>query len=326
MPSPKRMIDGSSSEILEKRPHDSESMTLGSGDNLAVDIERRLVPMRMIPKSPLASICMPDPLGSPHPTDGSDMGILRESTEVSSDVRILHRVPYNSRISGVVRVGLVDSFAFTRGCLIEALTTPEYGFTVTAFESTTSLFLSDAREIDVILYYDHEQARSCTLNTSWDAGIGVEFRDVPIIVLSDATTALDPQTVRAALKCGVRGFISTRTFEVKTVSAAIRFVTAGGVFAPVDLLLADNEKPVSDRQDATPPDGLLTPRQTTVLSLLQQGKANKIIAYELGMSESTVKVHIRNIMRKMGATNRTQAIYKVQQFLRDRGTETNAGL
>ena len=47
-----------------------------------------------------------------------------------------------------------------------------------------------------------------------------------------------------------------------------------------------------------------------VLSQLQRGKANKIIAFDLGMSESTVKVHIRNIMRKMGATNRTQVVYK----------------
>ena len=103
--------------------------------------------------------------------------------------------------------------------------------------------------------------------------------DVPIIVLSDATAALEPQTVRAALKCGVRGFISTRTFEMRTVSAAIRFVTAGGVFIPVDLLLVDEVKPPSGRNGSAPPDGLLTPRQTTVLSLLQQGKANKIIAY-----------------------------------------------
>ncbi len=51
-----------------------------------------------------------------------------------------------------------------------------------------------------------------------------------------------------------------------------------------------------------------------VLSHLQQGKANKIIAHELSMSESTVKVHVRNIMRKVGATNRTQAAYKARQM------------
>jgi DNA-binding NarL/FixJ family response regulator len=49
-----------------------------------------------------------------------------------------------------------------------------------------------------------------------------------------------------------------------------------------------------------------------VLSHLKQGKANKTIAHELGMSESTVKVHVRNIMRTMGATNRTEAACKAQ--------------
>lgn len=56
----------------------------------------------------------------------------------------------------------------------------------------------------------------------------------------------------------------------------------------------------------------MSPRQRDVFSHLRQGKANKVIAYELGVSESTVKVHIRNIMRKIGATNRTQAVYKAQ--------------
>ena len=56
-----------------------------------------------------------------------------------------------------------------------------------------------------------------------------------------------------------------------------------------------------------------------MLAQLQQGKANKIIAHELGMSESTAKVHIRNIMRKMGATNRTQAAFNALKFCADRG-------
>jgi DNA-binding NarL/FixJ family response regulator len=50
------------------------------------------------------------------------------------------------------------------------------------------------------------------------------------------------------------------------------------------------------------------------------GKANKIIAHELGMCEGTVKVHVRNIMRKVGATNRTQAAFKGQRFLNDLGS------
>jgi DNA-binding NarL/FixJ family response regulator len=58
----------------------------------------------------------------------------------------------------------------------------------------------------------------------------------------------------------------------------------------------------------------LTHRETEVLALVRQGKANKTIAYELGMSGSTVKVHVRHIMRKMGATNRTQAAFNVTRL------------
>lgn len=273
------------------------------------------------------SFSIADPRGSPIPTDTFDTQTLHEFGDAGSfRLNESGLLPHNSSALGVIRIGLVDSFVLTRGCLIEALATSEHGFTVTAFETATMLILSDVREIDVILYYDHEHTPSCVLGTPGDSRFHEELANVPIIVLSDAMTALDPQTVRAALKCGVRGFISTRTFEMKTVSAAIRFVTAGGVFAPVDLLLADETKSFPARDETVAPAGLLTPRQMTVLSLLQQGKANKIIAYELGMSESTVKVHIRNIMRKMGATNRTQAIYKLQQLSHDRVLEGCARL
>jgi DNA-binding NarL/FixJ family response regulator len=51
---------------------------------------------------------------------------------------------------------------------------------------------------------------------------------------------------------------------------------------------------------------MFTPRQAAVLEAVQHGKANKVIAYELDLKESTVKVHVRNVMRKLGAHNRTE--------------------
>lgn len=245
---------------------------------------------------------------------------------ISADERENPAVTQGAARTSRLRVGLVDGFAFTRGCLVEALTTSGFGLAVEAFDKVSSLVTSGLRGLDVLLYYDHEQAPSGILSTATACRMQEEFAEVPVIILSDALQALTPQTLRAALKCGVRGFVSTQTFEIKTVSAAIRFVTAGGIFAPVDLLLVDETKAVPMVDDAAPPAGLLTPRQVTVLSLLQQGKANKNIAYELGMSESTVKVHIRNIMRKMGATNRTQALYKIQQLSQDRTPVDCAGI
>lgn len=282
--------------------------------------------MSMKAINPLPPFRISGPLGSPIATGTPEISIRINSSDQADDAAIDNPTLPAADASGLVRIGLVDSFALTRGCLIETLTTPGYGFAVCAFETTGQLVVSDIKEVDVIMYYDHDQGESLAIDAARDARVRNQFGDVPIIVLSDATTTLTPQTVRAALKCGIRGFISAQTFEMKTVSAAIRFVVAGGVFAPIELLLADDVRPTPTHNEEEPPDGLLTPRQMTVLSLLQQGKANKIIAYELGMSESTVKVHIRNIMRKMGATNRTQAIYKLRQLSNDRAIEARPGL
>ena len=64
------------------------------------------------------------------------------------------------------------------------------------------------------------------------------FKGVPVIILSDAKSALQPRTIRNALKSGAQGFIPTRTTEMPVAFAAIRFVKAGGTFAPIDLLLS----------------------------------------------------------------------------------------
>jgi DNA-binding NarL/FixJ family response regulator len=61
-----------------------------------------------------------------------------------------------------------------------------------------------------------------------------------------------------------------------------------------------------------------SPRQIQVLERLNQAKQNKVIAYELGMAESTVKVHIRHIMKKLNARNRTQVVLKTKNALQFR--------
>lgn len=215
--------------------------------------------------------------------------------------------------ANTIRVGLIDCYLFTRDCLIRAFAAAQRDITVVPFRSVREFLASDPQDIDVILYYSHEEGPFEALSFREVITMREAFAGVPIVVLSDATTALESRTIKNALKMGVRGFIPTRTIEMPAVSAAIRFVKAGGTFAPVELLLAGGSERATVRSEA-PPAGRLTSRQMTVLSHLRQGKANKIIAYELGMSESTVKVHIRNIMRKMGATNRTQAVYKSQQL------------
>jgi len=130
--------------------------------------------------------------------------------------------------------------------------------------------------------------------------------DVSIIILSDRE---DAGSVLNALDKGARGYITTSmAFDVAV--QAIRFVRAGGTFVPARSLIASRESAGKMPIAAEPPrNGLFTTRQLAVAELLRQGKANKIIAYELNMCESTVKVHVRNIMKKLRAKNRTEVAF-----------------
>src|SRR4029077_8673075 len=103
-----------------------------------------------------------------------------------------------------------------------------------------------------------------------------------------------------ALKRGARGYIPS-SLSFKVAVEAVRLVEAGGVFVPASSL-ADR-----DRHTAAPKGTVaLTERQMMVLEEIRHGKANKQIAYALKMSEHTVKLHLRHIMRKLNARNRTE--------------------
>jgi DNA-binding NarL/FixJ family response regulator len=136
---------------------------------------------------------------------------------------------------------------------------------------------------------------------------------VPMMVLLQLT---DRKLMRELVKVGVSGVILGSVPEQVTV-AAIRLVMAGGSFAPAEFLLDVDEptEPAKAPPAVTPPADLpaqatrFTLRERDILDRLRRGMQNKIIAHELGISESTVKVHLRNIMKKMHARNRTQVVF-----------------
>jgi DNA-binding NarL/FixJ family response regulator len=87
----------------------------------------------------------------------------------------------------------------------------------------------------------------------------------------------------------------------------------GGTYAPMDCLLPRD--PPGDALSQPPRTGLVTGRELAVIRAIQKGKSNKVIAYELNMCQSTVKVHVRNVMRKLAAKNRTDVAIKAQTSL-----------
>jgi DNA-binding NarL/FixJ family response regulator len=97
--------------------------------------------------------------------------------------------------------------------------------------------------------------------------------------------------------------------------SALGLVVAGGTFVPKEYLLSQGAAERSMMKERLPTHGRLTARERDVLALLKQGKPNKLIAHELNVSESTVKVHVRNTMRKTGTTNRTEVARNADRFM-----------
>ncbi len=124
----------------------------------------------------------------------------------------------------------------------------------------------------------------------------------------------DPNTIVQMLAKKVRGYVPT-SFSLHTAMHAMDLVRAGGTFVPASSLIGAQHASEDAQTDVQKTNGLFTTRQSAVVDALRRGKPNKIIAYELKMRESTVKVHVRNIMKKLRATNRTQVAYLVTQLL-----------
>ncbi|WFU50068.1 response regulator transcription factor (plasmid) [Sinorhizobium terangae] len=137
-----------------------------------------------------------------------------------------------------------------------------------------------------------------------------EFEPVPVIVLADTDELAQ---IMKALEYGAKGYIPS-SVSIDVCIEAIDLAVAGGTFVPASSVFAMRRLLESGNAVARPLAGMFTARQAEVVEALRRGKANKIIAYELNLRESTVKVHIRNIMKKVKATNRTEVAYKINDL------------
>jgi len=125
---------------------------------------------------------------------------------------------------------------------------------------------------------------------------------VPVMVVSGNE---DPTVMRHCIEFGASAYVP-KSLDIETMRAAIRKVLEGGQWTPPDLDLnapADREASALVRRLSS-----LTPQQVRVLMMLSQGLLNKQIAYELSVSEATVKAHVSAILQKLGVESRTQAV------------------
>jgi DNA-binding NarL/FixJ family response regulator len=151
--------------------------------------------------------------------------------------------------------------------------------------------------------------------------------DVPCAILSDRT---ETEEAIAAAQLGKQAFMPT-CIEPRIALQAFAFVLGGGSYFPREALMQsvsiarrsfNGKLPIGVHAET----GMLTRRQQEVLERLKLGRSNKHIGRDLDMQESTVKVHVRQIMRKLGAANRTQAALFADQASEPAGVSPQPGM
>lgn len=174
-----------------------------------------------------------------------------------------------------------------------------------SFESLQEL-VDEQQEVDLVLLDLHMPGVSGFAGLVY---LCKRYPSVPVVIISANE---DPVVIQRALQHGAAGFIP-KSSSIETITTAIAAVLMGEIWSP-ETTASDlpgnnvSEVELAERMSK------LTPQQFKVLMMMSQGLLNKQIAYELGVSEATIKAHVTAIMNKLGVNNRTQAVLAASQL------------
>lgn len=202
---------------------------------------------------------------------------------------------------GAIRILIVDDHLLFREALKQALSGGVTGasFTEAASLDAARSVLDSDDEFDLILL---DLRMPGVQGLSGLIYLRAQYPNVPVAIV---TAAEDHGLVARALNLGASGFIP-KTSGTDTIVKAVSAILRGHVWVPPSasrLSPADTETDEIARRIAT-----LTGQQIRVLMMLKEGLLNKQIAYELNVSEATIKAHVSAILQKLNVSSRTQAV------------------
>jgi DNA-binding NarL/FixJ family response regulator len=209
-------------------------------------------------------------------------------------------------------VALVGGRRFREQCLARFLEMSGIRITIGAMENLSASLTSQRGAIDLVVLDTGDHTCSDPSITSIMGCLGEVLPGVPVVVVSDRE---DWSAVFDALSHAVRAYFPS-SLDPEILVETLRFVKRGGTFIPVEVLInaGVHRNRTQGPEDRRPELGSLTPSEQRVLELLRKGQPNKVIARELDIEETTVKVHVRRIMKKLHAANRTQAALVAQEM------------
>lgn len=198
--------------------------------------------------------------------------------------------------TSVRKLAIIDDRALDRECLAQSLIAYGLDMEVELFSS-----LDDWRHAQTASIAASGQCRSqrfCDDVSLHELREFIaDFPYLPVVILAENR---DLRQVMRAFDAGVRGYISS-SIGLAVCVGAISLALAGGAFVSAENLSDLRQLLVVAEDKERQRTAMFTQREVDVINALTQGKPNKIIAYELNLRESTVKVHIRNIMKKVDA-------------------------
>ena len=200
------------------------------------------------------------------------------------------------------RFVIADDHPLFRGALREAVTDLFAGSEIAeagSFDEAVRLLDGGDGEVDLVLL---DLAMPGVRGFSGLMYLRAQYPSVPVVVVSAND---DPAVIRRCMDFGASGFIP-KTLGIEVMRAAIAAVLGGGVWTPPDVHLEGGSDPTT--AEMVQRLATLTPQQVRVLMMLSEGLLNKQIAYELSVSEATVKAHVSAILQKLGVESRTQAV------------------
>ena len=220
----------------------------------------------------------------------------------------------NSSQYSVATIVIVDDHPLFRGAMRQALSGgldagiagigPATILEASGFSQLQAL-LVESTEIDLILL---DLSMPGVSGFSGLLALRAEYAAMPVVIVSAND---DSATVRRALDLGASGFVS-KSAGIETIREAISSVLQGDVWKPDDIDLSSETD--AEIGELITKLSTLTPQQTRVLSMISQGLLNKQIAYELSVSEATVKAHVSAVLQKLNVDSRTQAVIQMSKL------------
>jgi len=178
------------------------------------------------------------------------------------------------------------------------------------FAAGMELLSNNSRYDLIILDFDMpEMSAEHSLNAIMNAS-----ENARIVAVASSGDSLK---IKKLFGLGLKGYISKRS-NSRIIGNALQLVSNGGKYIPEavleDVVAVSANSMLPGAKESVALIKPLTNRQSQVLDLVAQGKSNKQIAYDMGVSEATVKLHINALLRSLGVTNRTQAVVTAQKI------------